>query len=152
MSNCALRVFLTPISMLSKSMKTAILRRCSGMCNCWLSRDLDLDQVDARCGRLAADRRRLDLVEDVEALDHPAEDGVFTVERGRVSRDYEERGGGAGGIVAARHGHDAFDVLRAVELRLKVVDELLLFFGKRTAAVERARLDDEAAHDAMECG
>src|SRR5262249_10693814 len=29
MSNCALRVFLTPISMLSKSMKTAILSRVS---------------------------------------------------------------------------------------------------------------------------
>src|SRR5438128_293020 len=45
------------------------------------------------------------------------------------------------------HGYDALDVLRAVELRLKVVNELLLFFGQRGARVERARLHDEPPHD-----
>ena len=62
----------------------------------------------------------------------------------------EERRRRAVGRVAARHRHDAFDVLRVVELRREVVNELLLLFGqRRRARVHRAGLNDEARRDAM---
>ena len=43
------------------------------------------DQIDARDRRLAVHRDLRNLVQDVEAVDHAAEDGVFAVERWRVA-------------------------------------------------------------------
>src|SRR5260221_9325356 len=102
MSNCALRVFLTPISMLSKSMKTAILRRASAK-TLLIPLLADGPTVHygpkgpptARSGRrgfdpthgtLAVDRDGINLLEDVQAVHDAPEDRVLVVEVRRTPR------------------------------------------------------------------
>ncbi|MCY4505628.1 MAG: hypothetical protein OXG35_01505, partial [Acidobacteria bacterium] len=69
-------------------------------------------QVDALERRLPVDRRRLDAVHRVDAVDAPPEHGVDPVELGRAAGHDEERRVGARGVVAARHRHDALHVRR----------------------------------------
>ena len=67
----------------------------------------------------------------------------------RLADDDEERRRGARRIVAARHRQNPLHVLRVVELRLKVVDERLLFLGQRTARAQSSRSARRTRDDTM---
>ena len=73
-------------------------------------------------------------LDHVEPLFDPAEHRVLVVEHRRRGGDDEERGAGGVGLGQPGHRHHAEHVLLVVELRLQIVDVLLLCLRQRGLA------------------
>ena len=90
-------------------------------------------QVDARNRRFAVYRRLLDGVDHGRPSTTRPKTVYLLSSDGASPVTMKNEVDGARRIVAARHGEDALDVLRVVELRRQGPNHLLLLLGERTA-------------------